>query len=55
HHCAMPLHKHLNLGATARASFYLYNTRDEVDVFIATLQKAKKFFGACPTGRALGF
>jgi cysteine desulfurase / selenocysteine lyase len=55
HHCAMPLHKHLGIGATARASFYLYNTRDEVDAFIAVLQKAKKFFGACPTGRALGF
>jgi cysteine desulfurase/selenocysteine lyase len=55
HHCAMPLHQHLKIGATARASFYLYNTREEVDVFIATLQKAKKFFGACSTGRALGF
>ncbi|MEI8314076.1 MAG: cysteine desulfurase [Verrucomicrobiota bacterium] len=55
HHCAMPLHKKLNIGATTRASFYLYNTRDEVDVFIAALHKAKKFFGACPTSRALGF
>jgi len=55
HHCAMPLHKHLGIAATARASFYLYNTRDEVDAFIAALQKAKLFFGACPTGRALGF
>jgi cysteine desulfurase / selenocysteine lyase len=55
HHCAMPLHKKLGLAATARASFYLYNTRDEVDAFIAALHKAKKFFGACPTGRALGF
>jgi cysteine desulfurase/selenocysteine lyase len=55
HHCAMPLHKKLGLAATARASFYLYNTRDEVDAFIAALAKAKKFFGACPTGRALGF
>jgi len=55
HHCAMPLHKKLNIGATTRASFYLYNTRDEVDVFIAALHNAKKFFGACPTGRALGF
>jgi cysteine desulfurase / selenocysteine lyase len=55
HHCAMPLHKKLGLAATARASFYLYNTRDEVDVFIEMLQKAKKFFGACPTGRALGY
>lgn len=55
HHCAMPLHKKLGLSATARASFYLYNTRDEVDALVATLHKAKKFFGACPTGRALGF
>jgi cysteine desulfurase/selenocysteine lyase len=55
HHCAMPLHKKLGLAATARASFYLYNTCDEVDVFINSLQKAKKFFGACPTGRAMGY
>jgi cysteine desulfurase/selenocysteine lyase len=55
HHCAMPLHQHLGLAATARASFYLYNTRDEVDTFIDALRKAKKFFGACPTGRALGY
>jgi cysteine desulfurase/selenocysteine lyase len=55
HHCVMPLHKKLGLAATARASFYLYNTCDEVDVFIETLQKTKKFFGACPTGRAMGY
>jgi cysteine desulfurase/selenocysteine lyase len=55
HHCAMPLHKKLGIAATARASFYLYNTRDEVDVFIEMLHKAKKFFGACPTGRAMGY
>jgi cysteine desulfurase/selenocysteine lyase len=55
HHCAMPLHKKLGIAATARASFYLYNTRDEVDVFIEALRKAKKFFGACPTGRAMGY
>ena len=55
HHCAMPLHKKLGLTATTRTSFYLYNEREEVDVFVAALHKAKKFFGACPTGRALGF
>ena len=55
HHCAMPLHKKLGLAATARASFYLYNTREEVDVFIEMLHRAKKFFGACPTGRAMGY
>lgn len=31
HHCAMPLHRHLGIPASSRASFYLYNTRDEVD------------------------
>jgi cysteine desulfurase/selenocysteine lyase len=55
HHCAMPLHKKLGLAATARASFYLYNTPNEVDAFIEMLHKAKKFFGACPTGRAMGY
>jgi cysteine desulfurase/selenocysteine lyase len=55
HHCAMPLHKKLGIAATARASFYLYNTRAEVDAFIEALRKAKKFFGPCPTGRALGY
>ncbi len=55
HHCTMPLHKKLGLTATARASFYLYNTRDEVDVFIESLHQAKKFFGACPTSRQMGY
>ena len=45
HHCAMPLHKKLGIAATTRASFYLYNTREEVDALVTTLQKAKKFFG----------
>jgi len=55
HHCAMPLHKHLGLGATARASFALYNTRSEVDALIRTLKEAKKVFGACPTARQMGY
>ena len=55
HHCAMPLHKHLNLGATARASFALYNTRQEVDALIRALKEAKKVFGACPTARQMGY
>jgi len=55
HHCAMPLHKHLKVSATARASFHLYNTREEVDRFIEALHAAKTFFGACPTGRRLGY
>jgi len=45
HHCAMPLHNKLGLAATARASFYLYNTPAEVDALVAALVKALKFFG----------
>lgn len=44
HHCAQPLMKWLNATATARASFYLYNTKDEVDIFVAALQKSKEYF-----------
>jgi cysteine desulfurase/selenocysteine lyase len=44
HHCAMPLHDCLGAGATARASFYLYNTHAEVDALVEALYKAKKTF-----------
>jgi cysteine desulfurase/selenocysteine lyase len=44
HHCAMPLHDHFHIPATARASFYLYNTFAEVDALIEGLYKAKKAF-----------
>ena len=39
HHCTQPLHDKLGVPATARASFYFYNTRTEVDRFIEVLQK----------------
>src|SRR3989338_2852475 len=42
HHCAMPLHQRLNIPASCRASFYIYNTRDEVDKLIEGIQKAQK-------------
>jgi cysteine desulfurase/selenocysteine lyase len=45
HHCAMPLHEKFNIPATTRASFYLYNTLDEVDKLVDGLYKVKKFFG----------
>lgn len=45
HHCAMPLHDRFNLPATARASFYLYNTFDEVDKLVEGLYKVKELFG----------
>ena len=44
HHCAMPLHERYNLVATARASFYLYNTYDDVDRLIEGLYKVKSLF-----------
>jgi cysteine desulfurase/selenocysteine lyase len=44
HHCAMPLHTKLNVPATARASFYLYNTFDEVDHLVEGIYKVKRIF-----------
>ncbi|MBI3872942.1 MAG: cysteine desulfurase [candidate division Zixibacteria bacterium] len=44
HHCAQPLMERLGQSATARASFYVYNTRDEVDALIEGLIAAGKFF-----------
>ena len=44
HHCAMPLMKRYGVAATARASFALYNTLEEVDTLVAALWKAKEVF-----------
>ncbi len=44
HHCAMPLHERFGIMATTRASFYLYNTRDEVDRLVAAVQKVNDIF-----------
>jgi cysteine desulfurase / selenocysteine lyase len=44
HHCAQPLMRVLDVAATARASFYLYNTNDDVDALIDALEKAKGWF-----------
>lgn len=44
HHCAMPLHTRLEIPASARASFYLYNTREEIDQLIEGIEKAKRIF-----------
>jgi len=45
HHCAQPLMKWLGVTATARASFYLYNTEEDVDRLVEALIRAKEFFG----------
>lgn len=44
HHCAMPLHDILNVPATTRASFYLYNSVEEIDKLIEAIYKVKKIF-----------
>lgn len=44
HHCAQPLMERLGVPATARASFAFYNTRDEVDTFVAALRKTRGIF-----------
>jgi cysteine desulfurase/selenocysteine lyase len=45
HHCAQPLHEKFGIPATSRASFYLYNTKDEVDMLVNGIYKVKKMFG----------
>ena len=42
HHCAQPLHSKLGLSATARASFYIYNTLSDVDALIEGINHAKR-------------
>uniref|UniRef100_A0A7S0MSX1 cysteine desulfurase n=1 Tax=Pyramimonas obovata TaxID=1411642 RepID=A0A7S0MSX1_9CHLO len=44
HHCTQPLHRYLGVNASARASMYIYNTKEEVDVFIAALRDTLSFF-----------
>ena len=45
HHCAQPLMQDLSMDYTARVSFYLYNTKEEIDLCIETLKKVKNLFG----------
>ena len=44
HHCCQPLMKHLNVNATSRVSFGIYNNIQEIDIFIEALNKCKDFF-----------
>ena len=46
HHCAWPLHRAMGVQASTRASFYLYNTYEEVDALTAGIREAQRFFGA---------
>jgi cysteine desulfurase/selenocysteine lyase len=44
HHCAQPLMRLLGVNSTARASFYVYNTKDDIDELVSALRKARRFF-----------
>jgi cysteine desulfurase/selenocysteine lyase len=46
HHCNQPLMRKLGVESTARASFYFYNTTDEIDRFVEVVREIQKFFGA---------
>lgn len=45
HHCAHPLMKHLGVNATCRASFYFYNTVEDIDIFIESIKGVRKWLG----------
>lgn len=45
HHCCQPLMRHLQVTATARASFYLYNDETDINLLVKGLQKTKEYFG----------
>jgi len=44
HHCAQPLMRTLGVAATARASFHVYNSREDVDALVSALGRARKVF-----------
>jgi cysteine desulfurase / selenocysteine lyase len=45
HHCAMPLHTRLGIGASCRASFYIYTTKSDIDALVTGIEESKKVFG----------
>ena len=45
HHCAWPLHRALHAQSSTRATFYVYNTHDEVEALADGIRQAQKFFG----------
>nr|AIF15985.1 cysteine desulfurase, SufS subfamily (sufS) [uncultured marine thaumarchaeote KM3_72_A09] len=46
HHCAMPLMERLKIPASGRASFYIYNTHEEIDILVKSIMNAKRVFGS---------
>jgi cysteine desulfurase / selenocysteine lyase len=53
HHCTMPLHQRLGEEASARASFYVYTDRDDIDRLAAALNKVERLFGRSETSAAV--
>lgn len=45
HHCTMPLHNHLNIAASTRASFYFYNTKEDIDKLVEAIKHSIKILG----------
>ncbi|RLT38937.1 MAG: aminotransferase class V-fold PLP-dependent enzyme, partial [Chloroflexi bacterium] len=45
HHCTMPLHERLDVAATARASFSVFTTTDDIDALIVALKEVVRLFG----------
>ena len=45
HHCAQPLMRFMDIPATSRASFYIYNTKDDIDVLIEGIKNVRKWLG----------
>jgi cysteine desulfurase/selenocysteine lyase len=52
HHCAQPLMRRLDVAATARASFYVYNDERDVEALLAGIAKAREIFGIAPATNA---
>ena len=50
HHCTQPLHRELGINASARASLYIYSTKQDVDLFIAALRESIEFFQSMGIG-----
>lgn len=50
HHCCQPLMRRFGISGTTRASFYIYNTEQEVDKLVSSLKRAKTLFDACAPG-----
>ena len=50
HHCSQPLMRRFGVSGTTRASFYVYNTKDEIDKLVRSLDRAKTLFDSCAPG-----